>query len=248
MGAGQRIIGGGQNIGNADLTISSSTRTLKLGGDLSTDTFDIQTNGGVSIMEFAGDKTIFTTGLVGIGASPSTSQALNVYSTSYTYGLKAQINKANGYAIFAVASINNNSTALRARNNTAGGTGTRYGVDVEASGGSNNYAFYVRAGDYKIAYSDVHKILLYDDTAASGFAVTNYLGTTKLLSADGLNNVSAGAPSLATDATDGFLYIPSCAGTPTGTPTGITGMIPIVADSTNNILYIYSGGSWVALN
>ena len=61
-------------------------------------------------------------------------------------------------------------------------------------------------------------------------------------------NISIGAAAIATTATDGFLYITSCAGTPTGVPTAITGRIPIVADSTNNKLYIYSGGAWVALN
>jgi hypothetical protein len=57
-----------------------------------------------------------------------------------------------------------------------------------------------------------------------------------------------GNAAIATNATDGFLYITSCAGTPTGVPTTKTGRIPIVADSTNNKLYIYSGGAWVALN
>ncbi len=57
-------------------------------------------------------------------------------------------------------------------------------------------------------------------------------------------NVSAGVPSLATSATDGFLYVPTCAGTPTGTPTAITGMAPIVVDTTNNKLYFYSTGVW----
>ena len=54
--------------------------------------------------------------------------------------------------------------------------------------------------------------------------------------------------ALATTATDGYLYVPSCAGVPTGVPTASTGKIAIVADSTNNKLYIYSGGAWVALN
>jgi len=57
-------------------------------------------------------------------------------------------------------------------------------------------------------------------------------------------SVAAGRPSLATNATDGFLYVPTCAGTPTGTPTAITGMAPIVVNTTNNKLYFYSGGSW----
>jgi hypothetical protein len=57
-------------------------------------------------------------------------------------------------------------------------------------------------------------------------------------------SVAAGTPSLATNATNGFLYVPTCAGTPTGTPTAITGMAPIVVNTTNNKLYFYSGGAW----
>jgi len=58
-------------------------------------------------------------------------------------------------------------------------------------------------------------------------------------------NIVAGASAaLATTATNGFLYVPTCAGTPTGTPTAITGMAPIVVNTTNNKLYFYSGGAW----
>ena len=53
-----------------------------------------------------------------------------------------------------------------------------------------------------------------------------------------------GTAALATNATDGFLYIPGCAGTPTGTPTAYTGRVPLVVDTTNNKLYFYSGGAW----
>lgn len=50
--------------------------------------------------------------------------------------------------------------------------------------------------------------------------------------------------ALATNATNGFVYVPTCAGTPTGTPTTYTGTAPIVVDTTNNKLYFYSGGAW----
>ena len=53
-----------------------------------------------------------------------------------------------------------------------------------------------------------------------------------------------GNAALATNATDGFLYVAGCAGTPTGTPTAYTGRVPIVIDTTNNKLYFYSGGAW----
>jgi hypothetical protein len=53
-----------------------------------------------------------------------------------------------------------------------------------------------------------------------------------------------GTAAIATTATDGFLYVPTCAGTPTGTPTTQTGTAPIVIDTTNHKLYFYSGGTW----
>lgn len=58
------------------------------------------------------------------------------------------------------------------------------------------------------------------------------------------NLIAGGSAALATNATNGFLYVPTCAGTPTGVPTAITGMAPIVVNTTNNKLYFYSGGAW----
>lgn len=81
----------------------------------------------------------------------------------------------------------------------------------------------------------VQRWLLADGTTHAGFI-------------DPLGNFGAGKASLATDASDGFLYVPSGAGTPTGTPSTRTGYLPIYADSSNNKLYLYSGGSWNALN
>jgi hypothetical protein len=47
--------------------------------------------------------------------------------------------------------------------------------------------------------------------------------------------------ALATSATDGFIYIPTCAGAPTGTPTSYAGRASIVYDTTNNKLWVYNG-------
>jgi hypothetical protein len=70
---------------------------------------------------------------------------------------------------------------------------------------------------------------------------TNGSERARITSAGGL---VVGPAALATAATDGFLYVPTCAGTPTGTPTTQTGTAPIVVDTTNNKLYFYSGGQW----
>lgn len=80
----------------------------------------------------------------------------------------------------------------------------------------------VSTGDVKMQYG----------ASVDGFAVT------------GAGNAVVGSAALATTATNGFLYIPTCPGTPTGVPTTITGRAPIIVDSTNNKLYFYSGGAW----
>lgn len=68
--------------------------------------------------------------------------------------------------------------------------------------------------------------------------------TTEAMRLTATKNVLINTAAVTTTATDGFLYVSSCAGAPTGTPTSYTGRIPIVVDSTNNKLYFYSGGAW----
>ena len=59
-----------------------------------------------------------------------------------------------------------------------------------------------------------------------------------------VGNIVINTAAIAPNATNGFLYVPSCAGTPTGVPTTFAGRVPIVVDTTNNKLYFYSGGAW----
>ena len=68
---------------------------------------------------------------------------------------------------------------------------------------------------------------------AAGTAPNLFTGTTIV-----------GTNALATTATDGFIYVPTCAGIPTGVPTTYGSTAPIVIDTTNNRLYFYSGGAW----
>lgn len=69
------------------------------------------------------------------------------------------------------------------------------------------------------------------------------LGVNGQIKAYNAAGVTVGLGLLATNATDGFLYIPTCAGTPTGTPTARSGYLPLVIDTTNHKLYFYDG-SW----
>jgi hypothetical protein len=61
-------------------------------------------------------------------------------------------------------------------------------------------------------------------------------------------SVVAGATGLNTTATDGFVYIPSGAGTPTGVPTTQNGgyAIPMYFDTTNGVIWLYINSAWRA--
>jgi len=61
---------------------------------------------------------------------------------------------------------------------------------------------------------------------------------------DGLGNAIISNAAIATNATDGFVYISGCAGKPTGTPTSYAGRSPVVVDTSNNIPYFYANGAW----
>lgn len=67
-------------------------------------------------------------------------------------------------------------------------------------------------------------------------------GHTFLADGAGLNTIVGELAALATDATDGFLYIPMCNGAPTGLPTGYAWKVAIVFDYANDALYVYDGG------
>lgn len=73
-------------------------------------------------------------------------------------------------------------------------------------------------------------------TAASTTTTTG----TRRMTITTAGSVAIGS-SIATTATDGFLYIPSCAGAPTGVPTTIGSAVAMVYDTTNNKFYVYNG-------
>jgi hypothetical protein len=84
---------------------------------------------------------------------------------------------------------------------------------------------------------------------SANLQVTN--AGTLVFEVDSNNNVVlAGTGSaLATTATSGFSYLPSCAGVPTGTPgLSLTGAVPMVVNSTGTALYAYIAGAWSNLS
>lgn len=88
-----------------------------------------------------------------------------------------------------------------------------------------------------------HGVRIHDaPTAGTAFAFRT--GSGEWFKDSITHSVVLGNAALATTATDGFVYLPSCAGAPTGTPTSKTGVIPVVLDTTNFRLYAYMAGAW----
>jgi pectate lyase-like protein len=57
-------------------------------------------------------------------------------------------------------------------------------------------------------------------------------------------NMAAGGSQLALNATDGFFYLTTCPGQPTGAPTSYGGKMPIVYDNANHKLWVNESGTW----
>lgn len=77
----------------------------------------------------------------------------------------------------------------------------------------------------------------------SGSAATAQSSFTDIMSIEGNDNIILGKREvLATTATAGFVYIPTSAGQPTGTPISYTGKVATEIDTTNNEPMFYNSG------
>lgn len=64
---------------------------------------------------------------------------------------------------------------------------------------------------------------------------------------DKAGNIRLGTAALATTATNGYVTIPTCAGTPTGVPANVpAGMAALIFDTTGNKFWVYDGG-WIGV-
>ena len=232
-------------------TLASATIT----GDLTVDTSTLKVdsaNNRVGMGTAAPQQTLDVSGTI----NSTQARFGNVNGRGLTIGtaLVSGVNEAgsvfnalgsgSGAHIFQVDSVEQmrlNSTGLGV------GTTPAYKLDVLGSGTISGR--FKTSGAINALYledSGTTANSLYIGTSGNEFRVVT--GSNIALAIDVNRNTTVGPATLATTATDGFFYIPGCAGTPTGVPTAKAGRVPFVVDTTNNKLYFYSGGSWVAAN
>jgi len=112
-------------------------------------------------------------------------------------------------------------------------------IGFQVYGGSNyrTIAFITSSVDAYTSDTDIASRLGFFTSPAGGVATSERMRIT------GAGNIVLGTQAaLSTSATDGFVYIPTSAGAPTGVPTSFTGKVAMEYDTTNNKLYVYNGG------
>jgi hypothetical protein len=208
---------------------------------------------GISMQNADGSKTYMTMGpvtsdqvaiyqpIVFSGSSFSQSAASVAWSLSATAGV----------ANFAVTSAGAGNSTTFALNSGSAGTS----VILNGATAIAGQVTFQRSGTSKwvIQHNDPY---LQINNSVNGVPHAYFIGgaTYALASTWFLSKVQAysslivsGGAALATTATDGFFYFPTCAGAPTGTPTAQAGSVPCVYDTTNDKLWIYRGGAWAGV-
>jgi hypothetical protein len=250
----------GTNIAGTTLTISASNGTGTGGsGIISFRTASVGTSGSTA-NTLTERLRITANGSIGMGGAPSSGNIFAVYNSitgsafSYAFNFVCQIQSdVTSEAVAFQSYLNTQAasftlSALRHFKAVQSGIGsgsavtnqTGFWADATMIGATNNYGFYASNGAAITAGKTVYGFLGNHNIATGGGTTWNFYanGTAPNLFS---GSTIIGSAALATTATDGFLYIPTCAGAPTGVPTAYTGRVPMVYDSTNNKFYIYNG-------
>lgn len=177
--------------------------------------------GGTKRLELSGAGAEFLTGAVfvpdGTAGTPG-----YTFRLDQDCGMYRNASNDIGFAVGGVQQLQLLSGVVR----TLGGTSPRFSI---YSSGVQEYSIGLDA-----AASNALKIVV-GGTITSGQAIT--------VSAAG--DVVIGAAALATNATAGFFWVDTCAGTPTGVPSGtFAGRVPMIYDTTNHKIAVYDGGAW----
>lgn len=210
-------IGGTGIARQVSLVVGGTTRVF-----INTTEFDV---GGNSFnIKFANGNTgLFTGAQFGWSTNPSSQPFFTILTSPTTASVQLGAITGSGAAVAQTLSVQGSSG-----NSAAAALFTIAGSD-QAGTTTTGGGIKIRGGNGTSAGGTVEIWTSATTTPAVGLAVTAAKSVV-------LNNAA-----IATNATDGFIYIATCAGTPTGVPTAQTGRVAMVYDTTNFQFWIYDG-------
>ena len=144
---------GGGSLASADQAINvSGERKITLGGSTATDFLNIENFSGTDIVQFRGDTAInIPSAGIGMGGYlPATNKKFNIYQ-NLTNGIGTYIEQrgTGQKGFWHLNGANVSGVGYASQQITAGGTGSRTGIELNIANGAANYAIDIKAGDIK---------------------------------------------------------------------------------------------------
>jgi hypothetical protein len=204
----------------------------------------VQLDGILARIEIDGGYMGFADTGITVGASVTGTRIGPIFYENITTELS---DSGTGTNKFSFDSSNSNYTFTKPLSLAGGATGSaptpqvKLGAYFDNAGNpsvshidlfGSQYGWGISAGSLNHLSGGHHRFFVNADPASAKLTVASS------------GSVVIGSSALATNATEGFLYVPTCAGTPSGTPTTWTGTTPIVYNSSAHRLYAYSGSEW----
>jgi hypothetical protein len=246
---GDAVVGTLNNYSLGLLTNGSVRATLDSSGNLGIGTsspgykLDVSATGSTPV-RFTRTDGVYVLSLVGTGTSSNGALGMSTNDMVFLTNGSERARITSGGNLLVGTTADNGARLVVGGTSSGAVAGTRNVLQLRnanATGNQSSFLVFGSAGEEASCF-------IGNDNAANGTERqvlsfgTAGIERARITSAGSF--VAGAQAALATTATDGFLYVPTCAGTPTGTPTSITGMAPIVVNTTNNKLYFYSGGAW----
>ena len=251
-GGGSSITGTtGATGGDATATGGTTTTASIAGGAVTIlgGTPGVTASGGVVTMTGGpGGTTTGNGGAATVRGGTATATTQSGGTASLIGGTSGATGSTGGIAEVIGGAGGSTSGPGGAVNITGGATTSGPGGAVTVKGGTSTGGV-TKGGNVKVqggsgpTTGDGGDVILQGGTG--GGSATG--GNIKLIAGTGLAKghvyANGGGSALATSATGLHFGIPTCAGVPTGTPTGfLAGNVAMIYDTTNNNLYIYNGG------
>jgi hypothetical protein len=205
-----------------------------------------RTGGNVTITAGAGTAPGGVAGSVTITAGAVPAGGGTVGAVTITGSSNASGGQAGGVIVQGGATTTSGSgglATLRGGTSTSGAGGSAVvsgGTSADGAGGSVSLTAANGVGTNRSGGNVTITSGTPTGSGSNGTTTFN-IGASQQGQFTALGSFVLGNAALATSATDGFLYITSTAGVPSGVPTSFTGRTPIVYDTTNDRFDVYNG-------